>query len=556
MKTYIKEHSHLGTITLWLVIMFVTMMTGLAGEYQGAKQSQAVLAQSEEIPFIDSMDMVYQAGPYNTYEFGVYWDPVTFGPSTDIGTQGPIKHGTIDHPVEVQMSKDQEDFRYVITVASVSSGLNPLPISVDSKYGLSVSKSDEDGTSNYTVTGFEKLTSATVIPFKVTYEDGNYSLIYIQFTPQDSPVTSSTINVNYVDDDNNGVIVKTDTIKGNVNDTGSYAVTAPDKYQLASRQADSINYKIQNTNPDLTVHLKHQTESAETLTKVIINYEGAGNLTPSAKSVDMHWTGTKDKVTNQTTNWSTSHLPVTINTPSVNGYTADHNSVIIEKVTGQATAPTDKNITVKFTSASVTPSNPDSGTFTVNQGTPISKGGNSGASWNPMRPIDPNGTGLPNYAVVKGSVVYATKKIYLYRNANFKSSERIAAYSKVKRINRPMFVVIGYERSSAGALRYKVRDVNHGKKTAGKGGYLTANKKYVVNGYYKTLPSNHRMTVISTNGIHAYKNANLTGKAKTYKRGTHIRVKRIVKHNLTTRYQLTNGYYVTANKKLIIQGNY
>ncbi|WP_404819111.1 DUF5776 domain-containing protein [Lentilactobacillus parakefiri] len=30
----------------------------------------------------------------------------------------------------------------------------------------------------------------------------------------------------------------------------------------------------------------------------------------------------------------------------------------------------------------------------------------------------------------------------------------------------------------------------------------------------------------------------------------------MVKHNLTTRYQLTNGYYVTANKKLIIQGNY
>ncbi|MDN6435967.1 MAG: DUF5776 domain-containing protein [Lentilactobacillus parabuchneri] len=33
-------------------------------------------------------------------------------------------------------------------------------------------------------------------------------------------------------------------------------------------------------------------------------------------------------------------------------------------------------------------------------------------------------------------------------------------------------------------------------------------------------------------------------------------VKRFVKHNLTTRYQLSNGTYITANKKLVIQGNY
>ncbi|MDN6453083.1 MAG: DUF5776 domain-containing protein, partial [Lactiplantibacillus plantarum] len=38
--------------------------------------------------------------------------------------------------------------------------------------------------------------------------------------------------------------------------------------------------------------------------------------------------------------------------------------------------------------------------------------------------------------------------------------------------------------------------------------------------------------------------------------GTHLRVKKIVKHNLTTRYQLSNGYYITANKKLVTQGTY
>ncbi|MEE8823283.1 DUF5776 domain-containing protein [Lentilactobacillus sunkii] len=32
-------------------------------------------------------------------------------------------------------------------------------------------------------------------------------------------------------------------------------------------------------------------------------------------------------------------------------------------------------------------------------------------------------------------------------------------------------------------------------------------------------------------------------------------MKKLVKHNLTSRYVLSNGYYVTANKKLVIHGN-
>ncbi|MFT8735774.1 MAG: DUF5776 domain-containing protein, partial [Lentilactobacillus hilgardii] len=39
-------------------------------------------------------------------------------------------------------------------------------------------------------------------------------------------------------------------------------------------------------------------------------------------------------------------------------------------------------------------------------------------------------------------------------------------------------------------------------------------------------------------------------------KGIRLTVKKLIKHNLTTRYQLSNGNYVTANKKLIIAGNY
>ncbi|MDM7517657.1 DUF5776 domain-containing protein [Lentilactobacillus sp. TOM.63] len=163
---------------------------------------------------------------------------------------------------------------------------------------------------------------------------------------------------------------------------------------------------------------------------------------------------------------------------------------------------------------------------------------------------------VPNYAAKEGAAVYATKGVYMYKNANFKKIQRIAKYPKAKRVNRPMFVVLDYKRSANGALRYKVRDVNHGTKTAGKIGYITANHKFVVRVYYSTMPKNKKITVITKKGVNAYKNVNLTKKSKHLKKGARLTVKKIVKHNLTTRYQLSNGQYITGNKKLVIQGNY
>ena len=178
--------------------------------------------------------------------------------------------------------------------------------------------------------------------------------------------------------------------------------------------------------------------------------------------------------------------------------------------------------------------------------------GNSNPVWNPTNPKNPNGTGLPNFANVKNDAVYATKKIYLYQNPTFKKSQRIAVYPKAKRINRPMFVVVDFAKSNGGALRIKVRDVNHGKKTAGKVGYITANPKYVTNVYYQTMPKSNQVKVIATKGVYVYQNANLSGKAKHYKKGARLTVKKLVKHNLTTRYQLSNGHFITGNKKLVI----
>lgn len=176
----------------------------------------------------------------------------------------------------------------------------------------------------------------------------------------------------------------------------------------------------------------------------------------------------------------------------------------------------------------------------------------------PTEPITPEKPTpeAPNYAEKKGAAVYAIRGIYLYKSPNFTKSQRIAKYPKQKRINRPMFVITDYARSRGGALRFKVRDVNHTRKSAGKVGYITANQRYVVPAYYQSVPKGKKITVISKKGIHAYKNETLTGRQKSYRKGTRLTVKKLVKHNLTTRYQLSNGYYVSGNKKLVIQGTY
>lgn len=160
----------------------------------------------------------------------------------------------------------------------------------------------------------------------------------------------------------------------------------------------------------------------------------------------------------------------------------------------------------------------------------------------------------PEHVAAKGSAVYAINKIYLYRHTSFSKSGRLAEYVQKPRVYRPMFVVTGYARSTNGTLRYRVRDVNHLSKTAGKRGYITANWKYVRPVYYQ---SNHQtLTVINPRGVNAYKNANLTGKVKNYKQGTVLHVTKFVHHNLATRYVLNNGQYITGNRKLVNMGKH
>ncbi|WP_203643923.1 DUF5776 domain-containing protein [Levilactobacillus lanxiensis] len=148
-------------------------------------------------------------------------------------------------------------------------------------------------------------------------------------------------------------------------------------------------------------------------------------------------------------------------------------------------------------------------------------------------------------SAVKVSAVYATKKIALYNKPTFTKSTRTHWYTKQTRPNRPQFVVTGYARSNAGRLRYRVRSLD------GRTGYITANANFVRNTYYHANPKTIR--VIGNHGLNAYHKVNLSGKVRHYKRDTTLKIKRIEKHNLTTRLVLTNGTYITGNKTLVIK---
>ncbi|MCT4488714.1 MucBP domain-containing protein [Levilactobacillus parabrevis] len=148
------------------------------------------------------------------------------------------------------------------------------------------------------------------------------------------------------------------------------------------------------------------------------------------------------------------------------------------------------------------------------------------------------------------SVVYATKKVGLYKTKNFSKQSLKHWYAKTKRTNRPMFVVTGFATSKKGNLRYKVKDVNHNSKTAGKTGYVTAKHAYVSPVYYASKAK--AIKVINAKGINAYQQKSLKTKKNHYKSGQKLKIRKIVKFNKTTRFQLTNGKYVTANKKLVI----
>lgn len=137
---------------------------------------------------------------------------------------------------------------------------------------------------------------------------------------------SQTATIKYVDDDKGGAQVgATQTIKGSTGSKVATGIKAPANYQIVGTAPAEYTF-TSAANQQLTVHLKHQTQTVtdqRTITRTINYTDPATKQTKlvTKQSVTLKRTGTKDLVTTNTNwqGWSTSQW-ATVNAPVIAGY--------------------------------------------------------------------------------------------------------------------------------------------------------------------------------------------------------------------------------------------
>lgn len=136
--------------------------------------------------------------------------------------------------------------------------------------------------------------------------------------------------------------------------------------------------------------------------------------------------------------------------------------------------------------------------------------------------------------------VYGKQRLYRYRQADFKQSDRIQGYAKKVIAYAPVFTVVKTVKSSQGTPRYELAD----------GSYITANPAYVGRLYWRSS-AYKTLYVTSPKGIYVHPSAALTKRGKYLKQGTAVNVVKAVKVGQKTRYELSNGTFITGNKQFV-----
>ncbi|MCV3741338.1 DUF5776 domain-containing protein [Lentilactobacillus hilgardii] len=142
---------------------------------------------------------------------------------------------------------------------------------------------------------------------------------------------------------------------------------------------------------------------------------------------------------------------------------------------------------------------------------------------------------------VESFKIVAVKALYRYNSVNFSKANRIKYYAKKSITKAPVFTVVATTKSSNGALRYQLSD----------GSYITTKAGYVTKLYNQAKVKTLR--VINPKGTWEYRSSKLTKKSavKHLKQNKVVKVKKLIRKGTATRYQLTNGHYVTGNKQFV-----
>ncbi|GAW98215.1 DUF5776 domain-containing protein [Secundilactobacillus mixtipabuli] len=179
-------------------------------------------------------------------------------------------------------------------------------------------------------------------------------------------------------------------------------------------------------------------------------------------------------------------------------------------------------------------SQPDNGNNGNESGTNPDTGNGGGNNGNETKPQP-----APKPEEKRPHTVYAKRGMRLHRNVSLTSP--IRSYKKQSRAKAASFRVRGIEYDKNGKKRYKVD-----------GGYITAGSSYVADSHFRS--NKVRQVRVLSNRVNSYKDVKLSSnkKVRSYKKGTKLRVKRVVNWGRATRFELTNGRYITGNKQLLI----
>ena len=154
--------------------------------------------------------------------------------------------------------------------------------------------------------------------------------------------STQKVLINYVDDDDNQKVIKTDTLTGKTGETQKISIVTPDNYVFVDPAANPSDYTfLASDNKPITIHLKHATHSisdSRTVTETVHYQAADGSQVPSdhVATANFSRTGTHDEVTG-TDHWNawnvSSHNFDAVPTPAKTGYTPDVQTVPAETVT-------------------------------------------------------------------------------------------------------------------------------------------------------------------------------------------------------------------------------
>ena len=200
---------------------------------------------------------------------------------------------------------------------------------------------------------------AKVEETKVT-SDSQDSEVNISYT-----ANKQSIKVVYVDGDNSGSTVKTDTLTGKTDETVKTGIKIPDGYEVDGQVPSEYSFKAKD-NADITVHLKHSTVTVipdlpkttedklpnnpsksypkgvaendlnKTVVRTIKVTTPDGKTTTTKQTVKLNRVAVVDEVTGQVTysKWSIGELD-RYDVPSIEGYTPSQDRVNMEVATSE-----------------------------------------------------------------------------------------------------------------------------------------------------------------------------------------------------------------------------